>query len=431
MTTPDLREALIAGGGPAGSVLAITLAKAGRDVVLVEKSSGPHHKICGEFLSPETVPLFAAVGIDLKALGAKPIRRVRFATRGVIAEVPLPHPALSLTRKTLDEALLDRAQAAGVDVRRGTSLEHLTHQSHPSYQSHQSHAGGLAHWHGTLITNGQACDPILAREAFLATGKHDLRGWTRTKARTQSNLIAMKMYFALAPDQQDELADHVELVTYPGGYTGLQPVEGGWANLCALITRDRFQTLGNRWENLLDHMEQHSPHLAKRLCDAKPQLDRPLALSAIPYGYRAPSLDEGPWRLGDQAAVIPSFCGEGMAIALYTAQRAAEFYIAGANASAFQAEMRRELGRSVCFAALLSRALVAAPSIAHALRIAPSMLRMIFAATRLPGTLPQPTMSAGKFPVDVEGGETAQAVFSQRKRPSLPPIDTTASGNLL
>ncbi len=105
MTTHPMHDALIAGGGPAGCALAIALAEAGRDVVLAEKSVGPHHKVCGEFLSPETVPLFRAMGIDPQALGAETIRSVRLATRGIVAEVPLPQPALSLTRKVLDEAL--------------------------------------------------------------------------------------------------------------------------------------------------------------------------------------------------------------------------------------------------------------------------------------------------------------------------------------
>lgn len=372
MTASPMHDALIAGGGPAGCLLGIALAEAGRDVVLVEKSAGPHHKVCGEFLSPETLPIFQDAGIDLLALGAETIRRVRFAGREVIAEVSLPKPALSLTRKTLDEALLGYAQIAGVSVRRGVGVEALTQEN------------GTGLWSGTLSTGAEDPAYVYARDAFLATGKHDLRGWNRTKAGTQNNLIAWKMYFALSPAQQAELANHVELITYPGGYAGLQPVEGGWANLCALITRDRFRALGGSWEDLLAHMQDHSSHLAKRLCGAIPQLSRPIALSAIPYGYRAPGVKHGPWRLGDQAAVIPSFCGEGMAIALYTARRAAELYLSGAGATVFQTSVHRELGRSVSSAAMLSRALVAMPSIAHMLRFWPPILQTIFLATRLP-----------------------------------------------
>ena len=83
-------EALIIGGGLAGSALAITLARAGRDVVLVEKERAAHQKICGEFLSREAIHYLEALGIDLAALGAVPIDRLRLVRGNVIADVALP-----------------------------------------------------------------------------------------------------------------------------------------------------------------------------------------------------------------------------------------------------------------------------------------------------------------------------------------------------
>ena len=56
-------KVLIAGGGPAGASLAIRLAAAGRDVVLVERDRFPRHKLCGEFISPECFGHFAELGV--------------------------------------------------------------------------------------------------------------------------------------------------------------------------------------------------------------------------------------------------------------------------------------------------------------------------------------------------------------------------------
>src|SRR5579872_5695246 len=75
MTKPA--DALIVGGGPAGSALAIALARAGRSVVLLERETGPHHKVCGEFLSGEAVLHLSALEIDLVQLDAERIDRVR------------------------------------------------------------------------------------------------------------------------------------------------------------------------------------------------------------------------------------------------------------------------------------------------------------------------------------------------------------------
>ena len=96
-------EALILGGGLAGAALAICLARADRPVSLIEQHAGPHHKVCGDFLSREALHYLGALGIDLPALGAVPITHVRLVGRGQIAEAQLPFPALSLSRRTQPE----------------------------------------------------------------------------------------------------------------------------------------------------------------------------------------------------------------------------------------------------------------------------------------------------------------------------------------
>jgi menaquinone-9 beta-reductase len=369
-------DAVIVGGGPAGSTLAIILANAGRQVVLIEKSREAQHKVCGEFLSPESLPLLRQIGIHPEQLGAQTIHSVRVAARDVLAEVSLPAPALSLTRRVLDEALLQRAQQAGVCLLRGYTAESLSLQ--PS-------GGTPALWRLQITNNAHASISIQTPDAFLATGKHDLRGWTRDVRGTQSSLVALKMYFTLAPAQQSNLVGHVEIIVYPGGYAGLQLVEEGGANLCALVTRKKLQSLGGRWDNLLDHMRRHSAHLAQRLSGARPMLERPLAASSIPYGYCAdePMDEPSPWRLGDQAAVIPSFSGDGMSIATYTAHRAAQFYLEGSRPAAFHRELRRRFQRHLYFTTLLSRMVIATPSLAQVVRLRPSILSSIFVATRL------------------------------------------------
>jgi menaquinone-9 beta-reductase len=377
--TPSLRhDALIIGGGPAGSTLAIALANVGRQTVLIEKSAQTPHKVCGEFLSPESLPFLRRSGIHPERLGAQTIHSVRVVARDVLAEVVLPTPALSLTRRVLDEALLQRAQQAGVSLLRGYTAENL----------HQPRLECSGLWRVQVTDSSRASMSIHGTDAFLATGKHDLRGWPRSPRGTQNSLIALKMYFALTPREQSRLAGYVEIITYAGGYAGLQLVEGGCANLCALITRKKLQSLDGRWNHLLDHMRQCSPHLARRLSGALPTLERPLAISSIPYGYCAEESigRPSPWRLGDQAAVIPSFSGDGMAIALYTAHRAAQLYLEGSTPDIFHREVHRQFDRRLYFGSMLSRLLIAIPSLAQTLRLRPSVLSEIFTATRLPGT---------------------------------------------
>jgi flavin-dependent dehydrogenase len=339
----------------------------------MERSRAAQHKVCGDFLSPESLPFLRRMGIDPEKLGAQTIHSVRLVAREILAEAALPAAALSLTRRTLDEELLQCVQRSGASVLRGHNVESLSRD-------------GDGTWRACVGSARSQAVAVEARDAFLATGKHDLRGWLRTARGVQGELVAMKMYFALAPEQRAEVAGHVELILFPGGYAGLQPVESGGANLCALVTREKLRSLGGKWQGLLDHMRHHSIHLARRLSGAAPALVAPLALSAIPYGYCAPAPndDASPWRLGDQAAVIPSFSGDGVAIALHTADRAAELYLKGATAADFHAEIRREFGRRLQLATIISRLLIVVPSLSQAVRIWPAALAGIFSATRVP-----------------------------------------------
>jgi flavin-dependent dehydrogenase len=361
------RDALVIGGGLAGAALAARLAGAGRDVVLLERESGPHDKVCGEFLSREAVLYLKALGIDPLVLGAERIGAVRLASGRRVATIDLPFPALSLSRRTLDAVLLARAESAGAEIRRGTRVTSLDRR-----------ADG---WRGR-VANGEA---IEAEAAFLATGKHDLRGWGRPSGM-QSDLIGFKMHWRLAAAQARALAGHVELTLFPGGYAGLEAIENGLANLSLLVRRRSFAAIGQDWEALLRAIRAQSPLLDERLTGAVASVERPLAVYAIPYGHLARASD-GPWRLGDQMAVIPSFSGDGMSIALHSARLAADAFLRGQDARTYHRGMARDVGPAVRCATLLSIAAVnpvGAALIAAGASLLPDAMAWIAAATRVP-----------------------------------------------
>ncbi len=386
----SLPEALVLGGGIAGSTVAILLARAGRPVTLLEQNAGPHDKVCGEFLSAEALYYLRLLGLDsaaLEALGAVPITHLRLATGRTVVCRPLPFRALSLSRRTLDEALLEFAVGAGATVRRGAHVQALTWRDAFWEAELRPATGGL--------TPGDELLPHRAPTAFLATGKHDLRGYRRPRGR-QNSLIAFKQYFRLAPREAASLGGHVELALYRGGYTGLQTVEGGRANLSALIDCEVYRSIGGTWASLVDHMTSATPHLGRRLAGAETLLEKPLALANLPYGllFRSPPPDAaaqaaqppGLWRLGDQTAVIPSLSGDGMSIALHTAHLAAQIYLAGGAAADLEGRLHGQLRRQVGLATRISQTIVAPaahPLIEVAGRVLPSLLPFFARATRI------------------------------------------------
>ncbi len=235
---------------------------------------------------------------------------------------------------------------------------------------------------------------------FLANGKHDLRGWTRPRGG-QNDLVAFKLHWQLAPDQTDALRNYIELFLFPGGYGGLSLVEGDVANLCLVVRRARLRKLGG-WNQLLASLLDGNRLLRERLHAATALWERPLALSSIPYGHlsRGPS---GIWRVGDQAAVIPSFTGDGMSIALHSAALAAEMYLGGQSPQQVtRAASIVNSGRGMTLATWLSRVMVtgAARRLATTgLSLFPNAMQWIAASTRIPNQAqlanPAPSAPAG------------------------------------
>ena len=335
LSAPDV---LIVGGGPAGAAAACRLARAGCNVLLCERERQARPKVCGEFLSAGAGAELADLGVAPDALGAAPIGHVRLVHETRQARAALPFAARGLSRERLDERLLARAADCSADVRRGLSVRRLDRAGHS--------------WRATLADGGAIEAPLV----LLATGKHDLRSHRRPRG-AGADVIGFKMRWLLADTQASELAGHVELAWFEGGYAGLQPIEHGLANLCLVITAAAFARLGRSWPQLLDHLAGTAPHFGARLHGARPAWPRPATIAGVPYGHvhRDEADSEGLYRAGDQFAVIPSFTGEGVALALRTARLAALQILAGAPAAAYHQAAGHEIRRSMCTARTLAR----------------------------------------------------------------------------
>ncbi len=367
------RDAVIIGGGLAGAATAICLAQKGVDVLLLEKESQPRHKVCGEFLSYEAQHYLEKLGINSLSLGAAPIDRMRLVRGGKSMSIPLGFQAVSLSRKCLDAAVLSRAEQAGAEIKYGVSAL-------PPIKEKM-------HWH--IDCHGH--DPVFAKAVFLATGKHDMRGWSHRQGK-QNDYIGFKMYFKLTQSQQDELSNHVEVTLFNGGYAGLEPVENGKANLCLVVDKSRYASIGKTWESLLQYLMQSTPSLAQRLDGAVACWDKPLSIFGIPYGYVYRPKGNDPmdlFRLGDQMAVIPSLCGDGMAIALHSGFMGANCYLK-TSAADYHRHMRQQIlgqiNRATMMAGILASPLLQ-PLVLPLCSIMPKLVQGFIKRTRIENIL--------------------------------------------
>jgi flavin-dependent dehydrogenase len=123
-----------------------------------------------------------------------------------------------------------------------------------------------------------------------------------------------------------------------------------------------------------------------RLAGAEPLLDRLIAITHIPYGYIRPTTENGLYCIGDQAAVIPSFTGDGISIALHTARCAVAACLAAEPAPLFQAKLRSALLTQMRLAEFAADGLnnsFARAVLPFCLRVWPGVMRVTAKLTRV------------------------------------------------
>ena len=356
--------ALIVGGGPAGSAAATLLARGGAAPVVLERTRETGDALCGGFLSWRTLDRLESLGLDPNRLNRRRIGRVHVFAGGREAEAPLPRPALAVSRRTFDTVLLDLAIQAGAGVERGASVRNAE--------------GGAV----TLADGTTLRPPAL----FLATGKHDLRGLARpTPGPDDDPALGIRVRIRTPDAMRHRIEDAIELHLFDRGYAGLAIQEDGSANLCLAVRRSRLREAGDP-ERLLQLIAREAPAFADRL--ATREGGAPIdAVANVPYGWRATDGTPGLYRLGDQAAVIPSLAGEGMGIAIASGMSAATAHLEdGPDASAgWQRSFAARAARPVRTAGLvrdLAEGRFAGPALPWLGRI-PGLIGAIARATRI------------------------------------------------
>jgi flavin-dependent dehydrogenase len=290
-------DVAIAGAGISGTCAAIALAQQGHKVLLIESGEFPRHKVCGEFLSPESKAVFQRLGVlqMLVDAGAVEVQNARVLASGTQMQTHLPQAALALSRFRLDEILIEAARDAGAKVLCETRVRGVQRNAE----------------HFALETSsGQ----FRARGALAATGRHS--SWLPSNATpNQTRYVGLKTHFRGVKLE----AGTVELHAWRGGYCGLVQIEERLTNVCLLA---RYDTLQNNspeefWQNLLKLM----PSLRSRMQRAEIVLPW-IATGNVVFGRQTPVQSEV-MCCGDAAGFIHPLTGDGMAMAARSGELAA------------------------------------------------------------------------------------------------------------
>ncbi len=310
-------DVLVIGAGPAGCAAALTLSRAGRSVVVIDKATFPRDKICGDGLTTSALRELDALGLDPKTvpswIGVDDVVVRSPSGREVV--FPLPRDsgtyAAASRRQDLDMALVQLARSEGVEIRENVALGSMTQT--------ESHA--------IVVTD--TSETIHASYVVAADGM-----WSPTRKALgiaqpgyRGEWHAFRQYFKnVSPRAASELIVWFEPDLLPG-YAWSFPLADGTANVGFGILRDdssyKVSDMGTLWRELLarPHVREflgpeavaESPH---RAWPIPARVDR-VALSA-----------ERTLFVGDAAAATDPMTGEGIGQALLTGRWAAEAIIA-------------------------------------------------------------------------------------------------------
>jgi geranylgeranyl reductase family protein len=315
-------EVLVVGGGPAGASTATALARAGVDVVLVDRARFPRPKPCAEYLSPEASRILDSMGAltAVESTGAAQLKGVLVRApngatiRGEFvaghAYTPYRERGLSVRREVLDKVLIEAARASGAAVHEGTRVSGLT----PTPRGYSVELGE-SRVHAALVIGADGLHSVVAKRL----------GLTRT-ARWPRRLALVTHYEGV-----EGISDVAEMHVERDGFVGIADVGHGMTTVAMVVPARRAREIAGNKEQFLANWLGSKPHLAPRFTRARRvspvRATGPFASQARRAWTRDALL------VGDAADFFDPFTGEGIFAALRGGEMAAAAAVNALKAS--------------------------------------------------------------------------------------------------
>jgi flavin-dependent dehydrogenase len=356
-------DVVIAGGGPAGSACALTLARAGFEVTIVEQAAFPRRKTCGEYLNAGAVRLLDELGV-LAAVRtrAQPLERLVMRNRaGTSVTLPFGGESLSFPRADLDALLADAAQNAGVRRVRGRAVTLLSDDA--------------ARTSGLRYRDGDAQPTDVA--AKFVVGADGAQSSLAAAAGLRRPGVAARRYAVGGHyDGLQPSAGLLDMIVDGSAYLALNPLGEGCSNVMLVLPADRIAAGDGADAFVKTQMAAIGGPTFAAARRIGPRVGFG-PLESFVRGAAAPGLA----LVGDAAGMIDPFTGQGVFLALRSginAGRAIAAVLAGRSDEAVAlGAYAREHGRDLTLrrrACALVKLIVANPALAR------------FAAARVAGT---------------------------------------------
>jgi flavin-dependent dehydrogenase len=292
-----LRSVIIIGGGISGLITSIQLAKAGISCTVIEKKIYPFHRVCGEYISNETIPFLKSLDIFPAVFSPPDIQRFQLsAVSGKNEILPLDLGGFGISRYSFDNFLYEKARSLGVEFYLKEEVGDAVREEHEF----------------VVYTSTKKLKADILIGAFGKRSKVDIH-MNREFTKKRSPYVGIKYH--IKTDHPDNL---IALHNFAGGYCGISNVENGVTNLCYLTKRDNLK----RYKNIRE-MEENTllknPLLKRIFNNAEFLFERPETINEISFETKLP-VENHVFMVGDAAGMITPLCGNGMAMAMHSSK---------------------------------------------------------------------------------------------------------------
>ncbi len=296
-----MKKVVIIGGGLAGLVAANYLAQLQVPVVLIERKEYPFHRVCGEYISNETIPFLKSLQLFPEEFNPPAISQLQLTSvNGRSASLELDLGGFGISRFMFDQFLYEKAKKRGVVFHLNTEVDSVTYSKEKFEVKTKDH----------LLE----ADVVIG--SFGKRSKLDV-SLKRSFIQKRSPYVGVKYH--VRTQHPDAL---IALHNFKDGYCGISNIEDGKSCLCYLTHRDNVRKFGTI-KTMEEEVLYKNPFLKSIFTSAEFLFDKPEVINEISFETKSP-VENHILMSGDAAGMITPLCGNGMALAIHSAKIVSE-----------------------------------------------------------------------------------------------------------